>query len=392
MLVAFASDGDLFMFRRLWPVLLLALALSGSAAAQDKLPGLSTLKAGEWNSITPGGDTTCAYGAPYQFFVRPAAQPSSKLMIYLQGGGACWNAQNCSPDYKNILTGRGIFAPEVVTPEEAPAIYNSGILDTSNLENPAADYNTVFLPYCTGDVHTGSASVEWESNGKKYTMHFNGFVNAQAALDWTYANFDKPDTVFVTGSSAGAVGATLLTPYVFRHYPDAQDVHLADGYVGIVPKGWDALKTWNYYGNLPDFLPEFKTVDPADFNILSLYRALSTNFPKAQFSLYTTDLDDTQVLYLFFMGGAKTPKEAGKIFHERMRGLLSDLNTGVSNFHSYIAWGNSHTILLRPEFYQIEVGGVRVRDWVAALLTGQPLKTITCTDCTTPELYQPKAS
>jgi hypothetical protein len=70
------------MFKRLWPVL---LALSGSAAAQDKLPGVSSLKAGEWNSIAPGGETTCAFGTPYQFFVRPAAQPSSKVMIYILG-------------------------------------------------------------------------------------------------------------------------------------------------------------------------------------------------------------------------------------------------------------------------------------------------------------------
>ena len=49
--------------------------------------------------------------------------------------------------------------------------------------------------------------------------------------------------------------------------------------------------------------------------------------------------------------------------------------------HSYIAPGDGHRILELDEFYELEVNGVGLVDWVAALIAGDPLDDVHCDDC-----------
>jgi hypothetical protein len=53
-----------------------------------------------------------------------------------------------------------------------------------------------------------------------------------------------------------------------------------------------------------------------------------------------------------------------------------------------IAGGDVHTVLGRPEFFTYRVGATRVRDWVAALASGEPVETVRCVACAAPELVE----
>jgi len=68
---------------------------SAVASIPSPIANLDGLAPG-WNIIEPGGDTVCSDGTPYKFFVRPGA--ADKLMVYFQGGGACWTGVTCDPD------------------------------------------------------------------------------------------------------------------------------------------------------------------------------------------------------------------------------------------------------------------------------------------------------
>lgn len=48
-----------------------------------------------WEEIAPGGDTICARGTPFSFFVR-SGDPSRVIIDFI-GGGACWDGQSCAP-------------------------------------------------------------------------------------------------------------------------------------------------------------------------------------------------------------------------------------------------------------------------------------------------------
>ena len=49
--------------------------------------------------------------------------------------------------------------------------------------------------------------------------------------------------------------------------------------------------------------------------------------------------------------------------------------------HSYTAPGDGHRILEWPSFYELEVNGVTLVDWVDALIAGAPLDDAHCNDC-----------
>jgi len=49
--------------------------------------------------------------------------------------------------------------------------------------------------------------------------------------------------------------------------------------------------------------------------------------------------------------------------------------------HSYTAPSHHHGIFEWPVFYELKVNGVRLVDWVAALMAGEPLDDVHCEDC-----------
>src|SRR5262245_33307519 len=55
-------------------------------AGSDTAPRVPLLES-EWMAIEPGGDTTCARGDEFRFFVRGGTL--NKLVIVFDGGGAC---------------------------------------------------------------------------------------------------------------------------------------------------------------------------------------------------------------------------------------------------------------------------------------------------------------
>src|SRR5690606_14481079 len=185
-----------------------------TASAQADLLPPAALDAG-WNQVDPGGETTCAAGTPYAFFVRPV-EDSSRLLIYFQGGGACWNAFSCNPDNTSV------YDPAV----SGDDLYATGIFDLENPLNPMADFNMVFIPYCTGDVFTGSRTVDYSDT---LTIAHQGYTNARAVLDWVYANFAQPSQVFITGSSAGSLGSIYHTADIMAQYAGVPVVQLGDG-------------------------------------------------------------------------------------------------------------------------------------------------------------------
>jgi hypothetical protein len=51
------------------------------------------------------------------------------------------------------------------------------------------------------------------------------------------------------------------------------------------------------------------------------------------------------------------------------------------DLHSYVAPGDGHGIFDYEAFYEMEVSGVKLVDWVAALIAGEPLDDVHCDDC-----------
>lgn len=328
-----------------------ALLISGAVLAQDTLPAPDTLPAGEWATLSPPG-AVCGRGTPYHFFVRPG--DPERVMFYFQGGGACWNALTCRPG--------GTFDDSVGTAEQELGIYDGLFRDSPS--NPVAGWSVVFLPYCTGDIHTGSTSAEFTQGGQTLSISFAGYTNAQAALAWAYAAYPAPEHVLVTGSSAGAYGAVFHAPHILGRYPQAQAVVLGDAGVGVQAGDGGTADVWGTTANLPQD-PAFAGVTLANLTS-DLYAGLSARFPQARLAQFTTEADDVQVLFYRLLGGSAEDWTAG------MRARLLALEA-LPGFRAFVGPGTLHTILPRPEFYTMQADGVPFVDWFDALVNGSAL-------------------
>jgi hypothetical protein len=338
-----------------------ALALMGGCrAAEETLAA----PASAWTTIVPGGETLCANGTPYQFQVRPA--DASRVMIFLNGGGACWLGDLCDPG-----GGAGAYTP-FAEMDANNAASKAGAFDAANPENPFAGWTQVFVSYCTGDAHLGGRDVTYTtSTGKELTIHHRGKANVQSALDWVYANYPSPERVFVGGGSAGAIASPFYAGIVADHYPQADIVQFGGGAGGYRAGAVSSLlETWGTFEHMPDW-PELSGFDRATFTTEDFYRVTAARHPDMRMSQFNNVDDEVQQMFLTLMGVS-----------DPVRGLLQanidDLSADIPEFRAYSASGTDHTLLRYDRLYTTSTGGVRAVDWVRALAEGQDVESVSC--------------
>jgi Pectinacetylesterase len=331
-----------------------------STAWFDTIRPMNTLSKG-WNRI-PGRDGTgCAHDSTFAFRVRPGLP--DKVMIYLNGGGACWRAQECDPHGKPTYTMTVDSANDVSV--------RTGILDVANEANPVRDYTIVFIPYCTGDVHLGTREVEYELKGDKtLSVRHGGGANVEAVLDWVYTNIHNPRTVFVTGVSAGAIPTPVVAEKVARHYPRTRVVQLGDGAGGYHADAVPSLLAgWGATDYLADD-PAFRSLDSASFTFEHLYTAAARAAPRVHFAQVNTTEDATQLYFLTLLGIKGTP------LVKFLATDLEEIQNSVPSFRSYTWPGKTHTILRSNAVYTTVVDGVAFKDWLAALVNGDDIEDV----------------
>jgi len=328
-------------------------------------------------SRLPGVPAPVAGGGPadtstFQFWARRGTV--NKLIVYFDGGGACWDARTClgvtpsgraTPtfvpysiyqDPRNVGTGPGQF---------------SGVFDLADTRNPFKDWNFVYIPYCTGDIHAGSTvqqvPLPTPAGPLPIPIHHRGHDNFRAVLKFMTENFTgpAPNQVFVSGASAGGYGAMLNMPWIEEAFRGAQIDVLADASQGITTPAWDAVRdaAWNF--QIAPWIALGESIPMAPPRI---FRRTFERYPNVNFGQYTTDWDTTQILFYDLMADPSNPTPGiCADWHERMRADLG-LYQGMRNFRSYTAFGTEHTITRSAELYsEASASGVSFLGWITAL-------------------------
>lgn len=161
-----------------------------------------------WIRVAPGGTTGCGLGTDYSFFHRDGSDASS-LLIYFQGGGACWSWVDTRVEDGEVFGFRGIF-------------------DQSNPENPFKSFQMVFIPYCTGDVHIGDTLKRYGDDPSVSPIAHYGYRNVSAVFEWVGKQGMQPEEVVVAGTSAGSYGALFYVTEVQNMFPDSRIVFIGD--------------------------------------------------------------------------------------------------------------------------------------------------------------------
>lgn len=359
-----------------------AVTLIGEAVHQAVGQALvSPRVASEWTMITPDAqvpydgktlEPICSLGTPWVFFVKRGTV--NKTLMYYQGGGACWDFVTCSTPTHKTQTG----------PSDNPANAVNGFADLSNPNNPFKDWNAVFVPYCTGDVHWGDTVVDYTLGSRTTHINHKGFVNAQVAEKWAREHFVNPDQVFVTGSSAGAYGAIVNSlPLMEKVWPSSDFAVVGDGGNGVITQEFleNDLAKWGIEHNLPDWIPGLN-VPLTELTAADLYTESALFYPRNRFASYTTAYDGGQGGQVGFYNVMLSGLDIGAWlawwvpsceWNEAMRALVADTASQAPNYRYYIGSGSRHTMWGSSKVYTDTTGNVpTIASWIRAMLDDAP--------------------
>jgi hypothetical protein len=228
-------------------------------APPKPIQNFGEIKDAEWHTVVLGGKTICSDGSPFSILTRKGT--SDNLIIHFSGGGACWDSATCAAP----ITLMSLFDGDSKQLKSfyVPSIFKglsqliTGLLNNEDTSNPFKDWNVVYIPYCTGDMHIGNTINTYNNNGKKFTIHHNGRNNSLAALQWAFSNFKNPGKILVSGESAGAYASAFWAPAVATHYADKKIYQLSDG----------SLLASNRWNEIMDTVWKAESLSFLNFNI-----------------------------------------------------------------------------------------------------------------------------
>ena len=296
---------------------------------------------------------------------RGTGAGANKLLVYYQGGGACWDQVTCAQP-------TGAFDDDVL-PSDNPANTTTGLGDLTNPNNPFADWNAVFVSYCTGDVHWGDNKITYVGGPPfgNVTIQHRGYINAKVVEKWAREHFVAPDEVFVTGSSAGAYGAVLHGILLHEVFPTATFNVVGDAGNGVITQSFlvnNLDYSWHVEQNLPTYIPQLDT-DITQLTIADLYIAGATYYESrgSRFGQYTTSWDGGPGSQIFFynvmvngIGDNANWWHSACPWNAQMRQYATDAQTGAPNdYRYYIGPGSRHTIYGSNRVYTETHGGVQ---------------------------------
>ena len=335
-------------------------------------PEESGAAAAGWERVVPGGDCQCADGSEFAFWERRA--DPTKVVFFLDGGGTCTDATSCA--FTGLSAGGGEASYDWSIYGEDPA-REGGIFDVARHDNPFRDHSFIYVPSCTGDVHLGDVTREYSP---ELTVEHNGFVNGTAALNYLAEHYPDAAQVVVVGKTGGSIAAPVYGGLVADSLPDAQ-VTVIGGQSGHVPDdpelNADIAELWGIHDTMPDW----------EVNQGLTARDWGPRRFWIQAGLHDPEIVLARIDYAYDGEAAQSAESLG-LDPSELLAVIDANETAIEAagvvLHSYTAPGDEHGLWEWDAFYTLEVGGVRVVEWVDALIAGQPVDDVHCDDCEQP--------
>jgi hypothetical protein len=343
-----------------------------------------------WNWYTIDG-ATCRDGSPTGFYVRYGS--TNRLLVYLEGGGACTSPGFCDHNPANlsqvfIAGGETVIGSTFLLPGlQQPGTL--GIWDMANASNPFKDWNQIYVPYCTGDVHFGTKR-DALVNGVAAKQQFVGYPNMQKFIARIVPTFPAVERVVLAGASAGGFGAGLnfgLVQDSFATVPvyvlDDSGPPLSTKYLPpCLQKIW--RETWGMDESLPSDCTECRQADGS--GLMQIVDYWRRKYPLARVALVESVHDEVIRLFfsagndncanndpiLLFLGTLTLTYDANK-FQEGLldlRARYACSNQLATYYVSTLFNDTPHQQIFRDRFYQPIANGstVTVAQWVSDFL------------------------
>jgi len=316
---------------------------------------------GKWYRITPAG-TKSSDGSEWHGLIRLGTE--NKVVVYFFGGGASINGYTSE-------RGKEFFA----TTASVQDFVASGGIGSDAEENPFRDWTFLVLPYASGDFHSGTGEYHYTDGGKEKIVYHNGYNNYSAFIDAAKPYVGEPDTLLVTGFSAGGFATSLLADDVIDRFPSAKNITVCVDSSLLLYDGWHetAVGLWQS----PEEISDRLTTDNIVLDSLTALYEKRGDSVKILFDC--SYRDDTLMQYqsCSHTGKMDKTKALGDQFQADLSKMVAGLQENIPGVGIYI-WNygedsethnTQHTIISSNVFDKLE-DGVSVADWIYAAMNG----------------------
>ena len=361
---------------RAW--LLLLVAGCGDNLVENTVTNPARDSYSTWIKVQPDG-IVCGNDTPFKFWVN-FSQKSDNLVVVLEPGGACWDYDSCTG--KNGI--RGAANVDGLPDDHyqlAPFI--SPFLNRDDPTSPSTDWNYVYIPYCTGDVHTGVVNRTYtdDATGATIEFHHDGHAAVVSVVDWIDQNFTHVPKMLVTGCSAGGVGAAVNYQFLRNGVHAAEKGYLLDDSGPIFP-------SYGYSGPMHAKIRDAWALDtlrpemPWGFefdDMGSLNTAIADEFPNDRLATTFFERDFDFSLYSYERFYNFPPKDQIMAMWAWDTSLLTQEFKQRENLYYYLPyWRNindSHcTTVINFVGSDIPEQNITLSQWVSDLVNDKPLR------------------
>lgn len=311
---------------------------------------------GKWYDV-PVENAFSSDGSEWHGIFRKGTE--NKVVVYFFGGGV-----SITPETSE--GGKEFYATTML----AQDFVAQGGIGSSADDNPFKDWSFIVIPYATGDFHAGTGIYE----GKKKVYH-TGYNNYSAFIEKIKLYVGEPDTLLVTGFSAGGFATSLLADDVIDRFPSARNVTVCVDSSLLLYDGWHdtAVDLWRTPSEISDRL----TTDNLVLDSLTALYEKRGDSVKIIFDC--SYRDDTLMQYQSYIDTGKMDKtkELGDKFQQDLKEMVHGLQTNIPNVGIYI-WNNGedadthntqHTIISSNVFNKL--GNDRsVGEWMFDAVNG----------------------
>ena len=311
---------------------------------------------GKWYKVEVDG-TQSSDGSEWHGIFKKGTE--NKVVVYFFGGGV-----SITPETSE--GGKQFYATSMLAQD---FVAEGGIGSDTEI-NPFKNWSFLVIPYATGDFHAGTGVYE----GNK-TVYHTGYSNYAAYVEQIKSYVGAPDTLLVTGFSAGGFAASLLADDVIDRFPSAKNITVCVDSSLLLYDGWHetAVDLWQSPEEISDRLM-------TDNLVLDSLTALHEKRGETVKILFDCSYrDDTLQQYQAYIrtGAMEKSKENGDLFQKDLTEMVGGLQKNIPGVGIYI-WNHAedaqtrntqHTIISSNVFDNLE-DGVSVADWIFSVVNG----------------------
>lgn len=317
---------------------------------------------GTWYRITPKG-TRSSDGSEWHGLIKPGSK--DKLVVYFFGGGASINGYTSEH-------GKEFFA----TTAKIQDFVTKGGISSDAEENPFRDWTFLVLPYATGDFHCGTGEYRYKDGDQEKTVYHTGYENYSAFLKAAKPYIGEPETLLVTGFSAGGFATSLLADDVIDHYPSAKNITVCVDSSLLLYKDWH--KTATGLWKAPKEISKRLTGDNLVLDSLTALYKKRGDQVKILFDC--SYRDNTLQEYQAFIrtGKMEKSKANGDRFRKDLGEMVSALKKNIPEIGLFV-WsydedketGNTqHTIISSDAVFESLEDDTSIADWIKEAVDG----------------------